>query len=219
MEAALISETNGITSSFDSDNSVDRDDQTLVAAAQAGSQTAFEELVQRYEQRVFHVARTVAQDHEDAEEITQDAFVNAFRNLCQFRGDSRFYTWLIRITINAGLMKLRRRRLHVVSIDDPIEGEERVLTRELQDSRPTPEHHYFQAELHAALAQSIGQLQPIYRIVFELRDVEGFSTEQVARVLNISVPAVKSRLQRGRLQLQEALSRDFHLQRLPTKGA
>lgn len=217
MQAAFISEGNSMVPLFGPNNSVEGNEQTLVAAAKAGSQTAFEELVQRYEQRVFHVAQTVVQDREDAEEIMQDAFVNAFKNLHQFRGDSRFYTWLTRITINAGLMKLRRRRPVVLSIDDPIQCEKGVLMRELKDSRPTPEHHYLQAELHEALAKSIGQLSPIYRTVFELRDVEGFSTEEVARVLNLSVCAVKSRLQRARFQLQGALSQHFNLQRSPRK--
>jgi len=206
MEAAFIRQTNRTIPSVDSKNSVECE-QTLVAAAKGGSQIAFQELVKRYEQRVFRVARTVAQSDADAEEIMQDAFVNAFKNLCYFRGDSRFYTWLVRITINAGLMRLRRRRLHVISIDDLVVGEEGVLLRELEDCGPTPEECYLQEELQQILETSIRQLRPAYRRVFELRDVEGFSAEETACALQISVSAVKSRLGRARIQLRHLLLR------------
>lgn len=189
------------------DNSVEYDDETLVAAARNGSPAAFEKLVERYKCRVFRVARTFTQNLEDAEEIMQDAFVQAFRNLSYFRGDSRFYTWLVRITINAGLMKLRRRRLHLLSIDDHLDGDDSVLLRALRDCGPTPEHRYFQQELRNILAASIGQLRPVYRTVFELRDIKGFSTEETSRALNISLTAVKSRLLRARLQLRRDIAR------------
>jgi RNA polymerase sigma-70 factor, ECF subfamily len=100
--------------------------------------------------------------------------VQAFRNLSRFRGDSRFYTWLVRITINEGLMRMRRRRLIEISIDDSIETEEGALLRELKDCEPTPEQRYSQEQLRSVLATTIDQLPPGYRDVFQLRDVEGF---------------------------------------------
>src|ERR1700752_630838 len=105
MEMALTSESNKTTLLPAASESVGWDEEKLVRAAKAGSQSAFEQLVERYEGKVFRLARSVAQNREDAEEIAQDAFAQAFKNLSQFRGDSRFYTWLVRITINAGLMK------------------------------------------------------------------------------------------------------------------
>ena len=97
MEAAPKSQLDSVTPSLGTVNSVECNDDSLVAAAKGGSSTAFEQLVERYEERVFRVARRVAPSREDAEEITQDAFVQAFKNLSRFRGDARFYTWLVRI--------------------------------------------------------------------------------------------------------------------------
>jgi len=181
----------------------------LVAQARGGSLHAFEQLVDYYETRVFRVAQSIAHGREDAEEVMQNAFVKAFENLSHFRGDSRFYTWLVRITINEGLMKLRRRRLNEVSIDDVFESEEGTFRRELADGEPTPEKRYSQKELRCILANAIGRLAPGYRTVFQLRDVEGFSTEETARSLNLSVPTVKTRVRRARSQLRRSLNKFF----------
>ena len=183
---------------------VKRSEEQLVAAAQAGSLSAFEELVECYETRVFRVALGIAQSHEDAEEIMQNAFVQAFKNIARFRGDSRFYTWLVRITINEGLMKVRRRRYNEISIDD--QTEEGPLVCELEDWGPNPEQRYSQEELRRILATTIAQLHPGYRVVFQLRDVEGFSTQETADALDLSPTAVKSRLRRARLQLRHLLN-------------
>src|ERR1700751_433745 len=148
MEMALTSESNRTALLPAASESVDWDEQELVRAAKGGSQTAFEQLVERYEERVFRLARSVARNQEDAEDIVQDAFAQVFKNLSQFRGDSRFYTWLVRITINAGLTKLRRRRVQVVSIDDEVEREDAAQPCEIEDYRPTPERWYLQQGLH-----------------------------------------------------------------------
>lgn len=208
MQTELINEFNTTASSFSAYDSV-RDEQELVREATGGSLEAFEQLVERYEARVFRLAQTIAHSHEDAEEITQDAFVKAFKNLSHFRGDSRFYTWLVRITINEGLMKLRRRRFNLVSIDEPFEKEDGTVPRELEDWGPSPEQRYSQKELREILATTIGELPPGYRTVFQLRDVEGFSTEQTARALDLTPTAVKSRLRRARLQLRDSLDDYF----------
>lgn len=209
MEAALIAESNRLRSSGGTVNSVGCSDETLVAAAKRGSLTAFEQLVERYKDRVFRVARTVSQSREDAEEITQDAFAQAFKHLSKFRGDSRFYTWLFRIAINAGLMRLRRHRANVISIDDQVESEEGTSPRQLKDCGPTPERRYLQQEMREILATSIGQLPSGYRSVFELRAMQGFSTEETAQALGVSLTAVKSRLRRARLQLRQSLRERF----------
>jgi len=187
--------------------SVELSDEQLVAEAQAGSFDAFHRLVERYESKVFRVAKSIARCREDAEEIMQDAFVQAYKNLSRFRGDSRFYTWLIRITINEGLMKLRRQRPDEISID--VQTEEGAGPCEIEDWRPNPEQCYSQEELHCILETTISELSPGYRIVFQLRDVEGFTTEETAQTLCLSPTAVKSRLRRARGHLRESLSRYF----------
>ena len=156
------------------ENSFELSEEQLVAEAQAGSSAAFHQLVGRYESRVFRVAKSVARCHEDAEEIMQDAFVQAYKNLSRFRGDSRFYTWLVRITINEGLMKMRRWRPIETSLD--AQTDDGLTPCEIQDWGPNPEQRYSQEELHCILEGAIARLSPTYRVVFQLRDIEGFST-------------------------------------------
>jgi RNA polymerase sigma-70 factor (ECF subfamily) len=210
MEATLINESNLLNPSTCTTNLDKCSDETLVAAAKGGSRTAFEQLIERYEERVlFCVARALAQSREDAEEITQDAFVQAFKNLSCFRGASRFYTWLVLVTINAGLLRLRRHHPRGISIDDQVENEGHVPLLEPEDSRATPERWYLQQELQEILATTIGQLPSVYRSVFELRAVQGFSTEETSHALDLSRTAVKSRLHRARLQVRQSLTLRF----------
>jgi RNA polymerase sigma-70 factor, ECF subfamily len=209
MQTELINEL--AAPSFHANNLFERVEAELVAQAKGGSVTAFENLVERYETRVFRLAQTIAHSREDAEEIMQDTFVQAFKHLPGFRGDSRFYTWLARITINAGLMKIRGRRRNVISLDDPVETQEGIMPREFEDWGPTPEQRYSQVELREILAVTIGELPRRYRIVFQLRDVEGFSTEETARALDLSTTAVKSRLRRARFKLRNSLDKYFRL--------
>src|ERR1700756_2352095 len=182
----------------------------LVNAAKAGDVGAFEELVRRYDRNVFRIAQHITQNREDAEDVVQDAFLKAYENLPQFQGQSKFYTWLVRIAVNEALMKLRRRRPErMVSLDEEVRTDEDSMPREIADWSPNPEQQYNQAELKDILGKTIQGLPPSFRTVFVLRDVEGLSTEETAEALNLSIPAVKSRLLRARLQLRERLSRFF----------
>jgi RND family efflux transporter MFP subunit len=184
-------------------------DEELIAEAKGGSIAAFEKLVARYQGRIFRIAQKIARSREDAEEIAQNSFVQAYRNLSNFRGDSRFSTWLTRITVNESLMKIRRRRQNVISIDDSLETEGCDLAHEIADGGPTPEQRYSQDEVRSILATTIGKLSPQYRQVVQLRDVQGLSIVQTATVLELSLPSVKTRLRRARIQLRNSLSRRF----------
>lgn len=187
-----------------------RDDESaLVSAAKAGELSAFEELVNRYERKIFRLAMNITQNREDAEDAMQEAFLKSFQHLGEFQGDSRFYTWLVRITVNEALMKLRRRRPNQVSLDEPVEGEEDWMPREIEDWGPSPEQRYAQSELGAILTEVIAELDPIFRVAFVLRDIEELSTEETAQLLGLSVPAVKSRLLRARLKLRQKLNKYF----------
>src|SRR5579883_2594567 len=182
----------------------------LVNAAKAGDVGAFEELVRLYDRNVFRIAQHITQNREDAEDVVQEAFLKAYENLSQFQGQSKFYTWLVRIAVNEALMKLRRRRPErMVSLDEEVRTEEDSMPREIADWSPNPEQQYNQAELKDILGKTVQGLPPSFRTVFVLRDVEGLSTEETAEALNLSIPAVKSRLLRARLQLRERLSRYF----------
>lgn len=191
-------------------STVARDDEAqLVSAAKNGDATAFEELVNRYERKIFRLGMNITQNREDAEDVTQDAFMKSFQSLDRFEGGSRFYTWLVRIAINEALMKLRKRRPGQVSLDEPIPGDDESVFRDVEDWGPSPEQRFAQTELNEILNGVIGELEPIYRVVFLLRDVEGISTEETAQILEISVAAVKSRLLRARLQLRQKLNKYF----------
>jgi len=188
---------------------VREDEAQLVSAAKAGDVAAFEELVNRYERKIFRLGMNITQNREDAEDVMQDAFLKSYQNLDRFQGDSRFYTWLVRIAVNEALMKLRKRRPNQVSLDEPITDGEDSVFREIEDWGPSPEQRFAQTELNEILNQVIGELEPIFRVVFLLRDVEGLSTEETAQILGISVAAVKSRLLRARLKLRQKLNKHF----------
>lgn len=191
-------------------SAIARDDEhLLVAAAQAGDAAAFEELVNRYEGKIFRLTRNITGNHEDAEDAMQDAFLKAYAHLQDFHGDSRFYTWLVRIAANEALMRLRKRRPNQFSLDEPVEGDTDLFPRELEDWGPTPEQKYAQTEMQGIVGDVIDRLEPEFRIVFLLRDFEELSTQETAEALGISVPAVKSRLLRARLKLREKLNRHF----------
>jgi RNA polymerase sigma-70 factor (ECF subfamily) len=182
----------------------------LVRAAKGGDDAAFGELVRRYDRNVFRIAQHITQNREDAEDVVQDAFLKAYTNLQGFQEQSKFYTWLVRIAVNEALMKLRRRRPErTVSLDEDIKTEDDSVPREVADWSPNPEQNYNQAELREILSRTIQGLPPGFRTVFILRDVEGLSTEETAEALELSIPAVKSRLLRARLQLRERLNRFF----------
>jgi len=182
----------------------------LVQAAKRGDDSAFEELVRRYDRNVFRIAQHITQNREDAEDVVQEAFLKAYGNLAQFQEQSKFYTWLVRIAVNEALMKLRRRKPErTVSLDEEIKTEDDSLPREIADWSPNPEQQYNQSELREILSKTIQGLPPGFRTVFVLRDKEGLSTEETAEALGLSIPAVKSRLLRARLQLRERLNRYF----------
>jgi RNA polymerase sigma-70 factor (ECF subfamily) len=142
--------------------------------------------------------------------VVQEAFLKAYSNLEKFQEQSKFYTWLVRIAVNEALMKLRRRKPErTVSLDEEVKTEDDSLPREVADWSPNPEQMYNQAELRDILTRTIQGLPPGFRTVFVLRDVEGLSTEETADALELSIPAVKSRLLRARLQLRERLNRFF----------
>ncbi len=182
----------------------------LVERAQSGDMEAFAELVRRYERRIYRMARQITQNDEDAEDVLQESFLKAFQHLDSFQGQSKFYTWVTRIAVNEGLMKLRKRKSdRTVSLDENIETDEEPIVREIAVWDDTPESKYSQEELRQILDKAIESLKPIFRTVFILRDVEELSTEETAEVLGLSVAAVKSRLLRARLQLRERLTRVF----------
>ena len=185
-------------------------DLALVHACKSGNAAAFEELVKRYDTKLFRIAQHITHNREDAQDAVQEAFLKVFRKLTQFQENSKFSTWLTRITVNESLMKLRKQRHNKeFSIDNNFESEDRSPTSELTDWARNPEELYRGFELRNILRSELQELQPGLRVVFVLRDIEGLSTEETAEVLESTPVAVKARLWRARLKLRERLSKYF----------
>ena len=177
-------------------------DEQLVRLAKRGDTRAFGKLMLRYQNKIYRLARRMTETDEDAEDVLQDAFVKAFRKLSTFKERSKFSTWLYRITVNIALMKLRRRKLSTVSLSEPVVTEDSSILRDIENGSPDPLERLLGRDSAEILDKAIAGLRPNYRAVFVLRHVEGLSTRETARVLNIDVPAVKSRLHRARRELK-----------------
>ena len=186
------------------------DEAALVARAQAGDQAAFTTLVDHYQRKIYRIGKNITQNNEDAEDVLQETFLKAYEHLGGFQGNSKFYTWIVRIAVNEALMKLRKRKGdRFVSLDEPIETGEEEVKREIAVWDDNPEQRYSREEMQRILDEAVDDLKPDFRTVFVLRDIEELSTEETSEALGISVPAVKSRLLRARLALREKLTRQF----------
>ena len=187
----------------------DDPDLPLVQETRSGNIAAFEELVKRYDRRLLRLAHNIVHNHEDAQEVVQDAFITAFTKLELFKGKSRFSTWLIRIVVNRALTKARGSRRAFVSLDDTSDENENRGRLEIADWAPDPEMAYSNSELRTILDRSLRKLGRAQRAVFILRDIEGLSIEEVAQALDLTHSAVKIRTMRARLRLRNELSRYF----------
>jgi RNA polymerase sigma-70 factor (ECF subfamily) len=190
------------------DSLLDEGDLALVAAAKGGNRQAFEVLVERHQQRVFFVARRMTGRREDAEDVVQQTFQKAFTHLRKFEERSTFSTWLTRIAINEALMLLRKRRgMREMFIDDLSGNGETTTVPEVPDSSPDPEVSYSQREREKILSSSLDELSHGTRRAIQLRELDGRSTEETARIMGISVGAVKARVFHGRRKLRQKLKR------------
>jgi RNA polymerase sigma-70 factor, ECF subfamily len=180
----------------------------LVLAAKSGDGRAFEILIERYQRRILGIVRRFTRNREDAEDILQQSFQKAFVHLHKFEGKSRFSTWLTRIAINEALMLLRRGRvLREVSIHDLSGSEETAAGLEIPDSRSGPECVFLQGERSRILSAAMNRLTPGIRKAIELRELGELSTEEAARVMGLSVTALKGRVFQGRRKLHQVLKR------------
>lgn len=184
-------------------------DDELVRIAQGGENRAFDELVRRYQDKVYRLSYKILRHEDDAAEALQDAFLSAYRGLGNFKAESTFSTWLYRIATNASLMKYRKRRDNHVSLDQSQSANEDAEPLQLPDWSAQPPEDLLTAETRQVMAEGIERLPEELRTVFVLRDIQELSNAEVAEILDLSVAAVKSRLHRGRIQLRERLNRYF----------
>ena len=184
-------------------------DAELVRLAQDGDNRAFDELVKRYENKVYRLAFKILRHEDDAGEALQDAFMSAYKGLKNFKSDSTFSTWLYRVATNAALMKYRKRRDGHVSLEQSQSYDEDADRLEIPDWSALPDEDLLTGELDEILAEGLSRLPDELREVFVMRDIEELSNSDFAERLQLTVPAVKSRLHRARLQLRDRLNRYF----------
>lgn len=183
-------------------------DAMLIEKFRKGSLDAYEELIERYESKVYNLAMRFTRNHEDAEEVLQDVFTTLYQKLEGFQGKSAFSSWLYRIIVNAAFMKLRKRKQNnTISIED--------LAPTVRQQQVEKEHSLanrsdllsINKEMRDIIESALNRLPEQYRAVFVLRDVDGLSNQEVGEILDLSIPAVKSRLHRSRLMLRKRLQR------------
>jgi RNA polymerase sigma-70 factor (ECF subfamily) len=180
-------------------------DEQLVSAAQAGSSVAFAELQRLYSRHLYSTIVSITKNREDAEDALQDTFLRAYLALRNFEGRSSFYSWLTRIAINSALMLLRKRRVRPeVSFEPANETEDDALPFEIRDTAANPEQIYDQHQRCAGVLHAIQKLEPSLRRAIQIRMEHGCSLKEIARTLEISEAAVKTRLHRARVRLTGA---------------
>jgi RNA polymerase sigma-70 factor (ECF subfamily) len=184
-----------------------RDEQQMIASILAGESHLFHELIRPYERSIYMMALSFLKNEADAEDAAQEAFLKAYRSLASFRGDSKFGTWVISITLNEARSRLRKMKaVPMESLDEPPEEDGHVSPALLRDWREIPSESLERQEMRQVLQQAIGALPPIYREIFLLRDVEELSIAEAAEVLQITPVSVKVRLHRARMMLQKSLA-------------
>jgi RNA polymerase sigma-70 factor (ECF subfamily) len=186
------------------------DEKSLLAGLQSNEPEACACMIKQYAPRVYAIAIRMVNSREEAEEVLQETFISACKNITKFEGRSALGTWLHRIATNAALMRLRKRKLQEVSLDAPIETKDGAdVYREIQDWAFAPDDHAMNSEVRTTLEKAISELPETLRTVFVLREIEGYSTEETARMLDISISAAKVRLHRARLRLRQTLAPYF----------
>ena len=184
-----------------------RSEAGMIAAILAGATHLYHELIRPHERSVYLMALSLVKNKADAEDVAQEAFINAFRSLASFRAESKFSTWLISIALNGARSRLRRQSLVCMeSLDAPPDGDKNISPALLRDWREIPSETVEREEVRTLLKQAVEALPDIYRQVFLLRDVEELNSNETAQALNISVPSVKVRLHRARMMLQKQLA-------------
>lgn len=216
MEIGFFKKLINVIVSDDKNYISDKSDEELVNLyTNDGEESAFDEIVSRYSDRIYGFAFRITRNTSDAEEVFQEVFLTLTKKLDTFRGESKFSSWLYRVTVNASYMYLRSQKKHEsnISLENyvPYDDKGTLMDRIMdKDWSSRPDIIIYGKEALKIIDESINELPESYRTVFHLRDIDGLSNEEVADILEITVPAVKSRLHRARLFLRDKLSDYFH---------
>lgn len=182
----------------------------LIKRAQNGDSKAFELLIEAHFKKIYNIAYRISGNPDDASDMTQEVMIKLFRNINSFEGNSKFSTWVYRVATNTCLDELKKLRRHsTYSINSEISADDSEFQYEVEDTAPTPDLEVERNELSDMVAKAITFLNPEHRAIITLRDIQEFSYEEIANILNISEGTVKSRISRARMQLKKILERDF----------
>lgn len=191
---------------------MEEQEKLLVSRSQKGDISAFEELIYNYEKKAYNIAFRIMGNEEDAKDMTQEAFIKIYKSIGNFRGESTFSTWLYRIVTNVCLDELRKRKKNsTIPLEMNIETEKGNAVLELSAEKETPEDIYEQVEKKHMIQSAISSLADDYKTVIILRDVQGFSYEEIATMLNCSLGTIKSRINRARNLLKDKLRHQLEL--------
>lgn len=181
----------------------------LVARSRDGDIDAFEELVSRYERKIYTIAYRLIGNYDDADDLTQEAFLRAFKSIKNFRGEASFQTWMCRIVTNVCRDEMRKRKRVVFeSLDETITLCDGEVQKQIASSEPGPSELYERKEAQETIQKYINSLSPDFRVALVLRDIQGYSYEEIAQQLQCSLGTVKSRISRARNNLKNKLSLD-----------
>jgi RNA polymerase sigma-70 factor (ECF subfamily) len=193
-------------------------DEALVARSKNGDIDAFEELVSCYERKIYNVAYRLMGNHEDANDLAQEAFLRAFQSISNFRGEASFLTWMCRIVTNLCRDELRKKyRTQIESLDGEITLGEGEVKKQVASSEPGPAELYEKKELREKIQELINTLSPEFRLALVLRDIQGFTYEEIAEQLECSLGTVKSRINRARKYLKDKLVQDWEQKEVLTR--
>ena len=191
------------------------EEQLLVERIKDGEETAMEDVIQQFGGKIYYLALQYTKNPQDAEEVLQDVLLKVFRKIDSFRAAARLSPWIYKIAVNTSLMKLRERRKHRVSSTVALQDWMAEASTEptgtveakLRDSSPNAEQSLMRNEIQDTVRRAIARLPKIYKTVVQLRDIEGLSLEEIGDALQVSIPAVKSRLHRARLIIHKTIVR------------
>jgi RNA polymerase sigma-70 factor (ECF subfamily) len=181
-------------------------EKALLDRVRSGDVEAFEQLIEGYQKKVYNIALRMIGNHDDASELAQEVFIRVYKSISSFKEESQLSTWIYRITSNACLDELRRRKnKRVVSIDENIKYEDSEFKRELEDDKPTPDILAEKNEIRKAIKDAIRALPEHHRMMIVMRDIQGLSYEEIAQSLQSPEGTIKSRINRARQALKEIL--------------
>lgn len=182
-------------------------DEELVEKIKKGDIDAYEEIIKKYENKVCGIIYHMIKNQNDVEDLAQEVFIKVYKNLSKFKGDSSLYTWIYKITVNLCLDEVKKRK-NIIYLDEKLEVEDGELKRELPSSDKTQVELYEEKELKEKLHKCIGKLPEKQRVMIVLRDIKGFSYEEISEITSVKLGTVKSQINRARLKLKELLDKE-----------